>query len=431
MKNKQNSEENKDLTKGIWKYILGTIIVILVGQALFIIVYNSCMPQNTNSESILSSFYSTLFTAIAIILGVMAIIGWRWIKELSEKLKRFEKIEEKVELLHKSRKLAEWAQNKFDKDEEMKTIISSASLKLGEDDKTKLKEIEKEILDVTTNDSWLKMLYAKNLLDKIKDINYDEEVNKTLEENYIRIKNVYNYIEKRDLLKEDSDIRFLIFNYEGQLYRWWYKYKKGGFQKKEIKSGKKDSKGGKWRAWWKEGDYGDDKYKGPELLRDALKSYKTALKITKIRGADPEETLGNLAVVSIELSKFHEKDEASKYLEKAISYLENRNEDFNTFWDRARANYYLDCLNSDQKKREIKLEEDDAIGIWLMKTVKKINTIKDKDFFIDTMNDELEEKIWEEKGKGNKYVTGFPGNEEIIKNLEKELDKKNLVSNDS
>jgi hypothetical protein len=381
----------------------------------------------------LNGFYGVLFTAITVIAAILALTAWRGFKEMKEKLDKFKDFEEKVKFVKEKRELAEWAQNKFDNDEEKKIIISSAKLKLTEDEKTKFKEIEKSILDETTEDSWLKMLYAKRLFDKIKEIkNYDEEVNKTLEENYIRIKNVYNYIEKRDLLKDDSDIRFLIFNYEGQLYRWWYKYKKGGFQKKEIKSGKKESKGKDWIDWWKEGDYGDEKYKGLKLLKDALESYKIALKITKIRGADPEETLGNLAVVSIELSKFHKKDKAVICLKDAIWYLKNRNEDFNTFWDRARATYYLDCLNSDKRKREIKLQqEDDEIGIWLMKTVKKINTIKDKEFFIDTMYDELEEKIWEENGKGNKYVTGFPGNEEIIKNLEKELDKKNLVSNDS
>lgn len=121
---------------------------------------------------------------------------------------------------------------------------------------------------------------------------------------------------------------------------------------------------------------------------------------------DEDETQGNLAVVSIELSKFKDRE---KNLNKAIKHLEKVKEKiFHTHWDHARALYYIDPQKNKDEYKE-----------FLEKAADAIETKKDKKFFIDTMKDEI--------GEIGLFVKkGFPGDEELIKDLKEKLDSRYL-----
>lgn len=400
----------KEWIKELWKFLkkepvvhylfMGIIPAVLVflGFQYFVFRQPVIIPEGQiDLVGRLTGFYSSLFTAVAIIAAIAALSVWHRSKDIKEKLDKFEKFEEKVNFIKEKKELAEWAQNKFDKDVEKK-IITSTHSDLTEEDKVKFREVEKSITDEATDDSWLKMLYAKQLFDSIrKNGNHDED-------EFIKIENIHNYIECRDLLKEDSDIRGYLFNYRGQLYRWWYKCMKKEFQNEKINRKKKQ-----WSDWWVKGEYGDEKkHNGIDLLNNACKHYKTALKISKKAGEKADETLGNLAVVLIELAKFGEEEDRKKHLEEAKIYLSEREEDFNTYWDRARVLYYFD---SDKNK--------DKIKTLLEQAVEEIDNIEVKRFFIETLKSEAEEKL----SDGRK---GFPGSTPAIKRLKASLDKKNL-----
>jgi hypothetical protein len=353
----------------------------------------------------LNGFYASLFTAIAVIAAILAVGAWRTIKELREKLESYKKIEEDVKFLKEKGELAKWIQKEFDKDDD-KRILSSISFEdLNEDDQAKLKKIEKKIPDEVTDDSWLKLVYAKQLMENKKRVSGEDDFKK--------IKNILDYIGKRDLLKEDSKIKTRLHHLIGLMFWLWYKERKYTFIKehKENKSKLKD--------WWKderdEKDQKEDKkdggdYSRIDLLEESIKSYKYTISLLekkKKADDDEDETQGNLAVVYIELSKFKDRE---KNLDQAIIHLEKVKEKiFHTYWDHARVVYYIDPQKNKYKYKE-----------FLEKATDAIETKKDKKFFIDTMKDEIEER-------GLFTKKGFPGDEELIKDLKKKnLDKRYL-----
>ncbi|UCH96803.1 MAG: hypothetical protein JSV88_08110 [Candidatus Aminicenantes bacterium] len=123
-----------------------------------------------------------------------------------------------------------------------------------------------------------------------------------------------------------------------------------------------------------------------------------------------DETLGNIAVVLIELSKFEkETDTKNEYLKQVCSKLDDIiAEDFNTHWDRARALYYT---NSEENKNKIM----DS----LEKAVREIDNKKDGDNFLKWIKSEQKEILLDGKH-------GFPGNEELIETLKIDLGKLHL-----
>lgn len=350
----------------------------------------------------LNGFYASLFTAIAVIAAILALGAWKTIKELREKLESYKKIEEDVKFLKEKGELAKWIQKEFDKDDD-KRILSSISFEdLNEGDQSKLKKIEEKIPDEITDDSWLKLVYAKQLMESKKRVSGEDDFKK--------IKNILNYIEKRDLLKEDSKIRTRLHHLIGLMFWLWYKERKYTFigEHKKSKSKLKD--------WWKDErdkrdirnkkedkkDGGD--YSRIDLLEESIKSYEYTISLLekkKKADDDEDETHGNLAVVSIELSKFKDKE---KNLKKAIIHLEKvKEETFHTYWDHARALYYLK-----PQKNKVKYKE------FLKKAADAIETKKDKKFFICTMKAEIEEI-------GLPVKKGFPGDKQIINELKDDL----------
>lgn len=338
----------------------------------------------------LNGFYSSLFTAIAVIAAILALGAWRTIKELREKLEKFKEVEGKVDFLHKKKDLAKWVQDLFDKNEE-KPIISSAELILSPEDKDKFEKIKERLIEDATDEGWLMIFYAKLLMQnnhaKIKGNNFE------------KVEKIYDFIEKRDLLKEDSDIKSTLFHLWGLLYSDWYNFKKKDYINKEIV----ENPDKKWDDWWSNNE-------NDNLLKESKTYYEKSLEVRNSKNETSNETLGNLAIVLIELSKFQtQNEEKNNYLKEALTNLNQRKKDFNTNWDSARAKYYLDPkANVDEYKQLLILAAED------------IDSIKVKKDFIDGIENEIKEK------NGRHYSNGFPGDESLIKMAKDILNKKTL-----
>jgi len=439
-KMKENDEENGSITlsRCTMVYIALLIIIALGGPVLYVQIMPKS-PDITEAIGALSSFYSMVFTIVAIFIGIAGLIAWKWIKEgqedlekklkeLSEMEKDFKDFKEDVKSLKKKSELAEWARLKFDKKDPPKSL-TSISIDLSEDDKEKEKEnlnsIEKDIPDETTDDSWLKLIYANQLLDK----------KEKSENNFIKIENILNYVETRDLLKEDSLVKKKLLHLKGLMYRFWYEYKKSQFRKQYMKDSDI-----LWQTdWWKEDKVeGEWKYKNIELLGKSFVNYEKTLDLcenTIVPDKNVNETLGNLPVVLIELSKFYLSDSISPKLEitefnwsklgneektinkkNCLNYAkkclnENEEKDFNIHWDRARVLYY-----QDSEKNQHTIEE------LLTKTINEIEKVGDRTFFNERFESELNEKI------GVKNDPGFPGKKDLVVKYISDLSSRPLSS---
>jgi len=295
--------------------ILAELKYIIKSQEMYI-------KKFTNSQfltvSNLNAFYSSLFTSIAVIAGILALGAWKTINTLNKKLDKLEKIESKVNFLHKKKDYAEWVKKTFDYDND----LTSSKLVLNSQDNKTLNEIQSFVENEITNNSWLEILLAKKMSD---DGKYDEAIK------------IVNFIESRDLLK--GNIKAYLFHFKAQFL--WNKYLNGVSQKKD-----------------------DALHK---LLKDAIAYYEKALKENDKR----DETYGNLAVVQIELAeKFCNEDvnQKRKILKKAINHLdqvlEMEKDTFNTYYDLARAKYLLDTSTNEisEEIKKLLLKSADAIG---------------------------------------------------------------------
>jgi len=335
---------------------------------------------------------------------------------ISEEIKD---VKEDVKFLKEKSKLAKWVQDLFDKDDK-KQILSKKALPISTiEDKEKYKKIEEKILNDATDDSWLNIVYAKKLMEHAdKCLKSFSKKNggkdfSEIQNTYKRVEKIFKFIENRDLFKSDSDIDMNLHNLHGGLYWERYKAEKLEFQKKFQDENKEIP----WEEWWRKKDQKEKqvneeqlkkKHESYNLLKNSEKYYRNALKITEGKNEDDNQTLGNLALVLIELSKFLQKSEKSDILEKGEEFLDRVDyKDFNTYWDSAKVLYYL---NPDKNKKEIQGLLDDAVG--------DINNRGDKNFFIKRLKAELNERI---DGK-----PGFPGDEKIINKLEDKFKNKNL-----
>jgi len=427
MCDKNTKKKNEDLPK--IKLSSGVIILAIICLSIFIAgqILSIIFMRINNIDGLigaLSSFYSILFTIVAIFIGIAAIIGWNWVKdvlrketdklstewaakekllnnritELTEKLEKFNKIENDVDFLRKKNDLAEWVESKFENDIDKK-ILTSISFVLTTEEEKKLKEIKDHILKETTDDSWLKLVYAQRLLEELKK-------NRSTEENeFKKIENIFNYIEFRDLFEEGSEIPQLLYHYKGLLFLFWYQNKKN-----EFVSNRKDEKAAiPMDGRWPKMKDSENDYTPIRLLEVSVKSYEKSLELAKKNGAkNVDETQGNLSVVLVELSKFEQKP--GYYLNQAIDYLKKiKNKTFNTYWDKARVLYYLDS------KRNW-----DEIEKLLSKASEAIYTLNDKEFFLNRLDGEIKEK-------GLSFNIGFPGDEALIRKQKEYLDRKYLT----
>lgn len=302
----------------------------------------------------------------------------------------------------------------FDKDAEKK-IISSTELPISRDEEKEYEEIKELILKEVTDDSWLKIVYAKRLVEQAKrpiqniksfsdkKPEKKQEIFSEIQNIYKRVDKIFNFIESRDLFKPDSDIEMNLHNLLGQLYLERYRVQKLEFQTK-FQDENKDIP---WKEWWmkKQDEKEQESY---ALLISSEIYYRNALEITEKKNEDENETLGNLALVLIELSKFLQNSDKTDILKETKKLLERIDDkDFNWYWDSARVLYYLDPDENDKRIRDL-----------LNDTVREIDNKKDRDFFFKIIKEELNEIIDEK--------LGFPGDKEIIEKLKKDLSKKKL-----
>jgi hypothetical protein len=404
----------RECIRGLWDFLkkepivhyifLGIIpaVLLFLGFQHFVFTQKVLIPEGkVDIVERLTGFFSALFAAITVVAAIIALSAWRSFKEMKEKLETFKEFEDKVKFIKEKKDLADWAQEKFDKDDD-KGMLSTISFELTEEEKAKLKKIEKSVLDDCTDDSWLKLIYAKQLMDVEENNNFSEEGD------FVKVKNIFEYIEKRALLKEDSVIERRLYHLKGLMYWRWYKHKKSIFINKYLNKSEIP-----WSAkWWKK-DTVKGEYKGIDLLKKSKEYYEKTLDTYKKKGDNnKDETLNNIAIVLIELSKFQKtKPKRKKHLDKAFGYLKDSiKEDYNTCWDKARVLYYIDSENNKNEIQEL-----------LQKAVEDIDTKKGKKFFLEMTELEREEK-------GIHFDRGFPGkeNDEFFIELKKKLREKRL-----
>ncbi len=295
--------------------------------------------------STLNAFYASLFTAIAVLITIVGLFAWKKISELSEKLTKLRKIEEKVNFLHQKKDDAAWVKNKFDENE---LNIASSKLNLNKEEKRRFIEMQKHLLSDITDNSWLEIILAKKFLE-------GKEYGKAFK--------LYDFIQKRDLLDSNSKIESVLYHLLGQLYTDYY------FQ--NIK-GQKDDKINKINDE-------NEQITIKEHLNICIEYYKRSLKMRKEQQVANDETLGNLAVVLIEASKLESNsNEQATTIDQAISYLKeiiNQNKaTYNTYYDFARATY-------------LKGKTDDVVN-YLVKSAEKVNSIKGKEHFYEFLDNE-------------------------------------------
>jgi hypothetical protein len=315
-----------------------------------------------NSQSItigqLNGFYSALFTAIAVLVAIASLSAWNTIKKLKE-------IEDKVNFLHEKKELAKRVRELFENNDE--NDISSRELKLSADDKKKLNKTKEYMINEITDDSWLEIVLAKQFIDKAQKEFLHKEKTKYL----AKALKVFEFIENRDLLDENSNIDAVLYHFLGQVYQEMYK------SDKELKE--------------------DDPANLKNLLSNSMKYYKKSLNFDERR----DETHGNLAVVLIELAKLNDKD--IDYLKEAINHLDDviiklNKATYNTYYDLARAKY-LNNKNNEEVKR------------CLFEAADKINSTQQKERFVDYIKKDGELKNMEHW-------------EDIINKIKERIDKK-------
>jgi hypothetical protein len=403
MSNENNIKITIRLSVKLFMFVLLLIIIFYGGPILYVEI----MPWENTTEAVgaLSSFYSMAFTIVAIIIGIIGLVGWQWLREGKEKLEEFKEVKSDVEFLKRKSELAKWVQSKFDEDAEKK-ISSETDLPISSpEDLKKYEDIKEHIINEATDDSWLKIVYAKKLMEKannrsknIKRFSNEAKDKKQqffldIKNIYKRVKKIFEFVDTRDLFRDGSDIETTLHNLHGKVY--WELYKLNKLE--HIYEDKA------WKDWWINGG------KQYKMLESSIKYYKKALDIADQKADSADETLGNLALVLIELSKFSPtKKESIPILEEAQIQLKKKTEvDFNSYWDHAKALYYI---NPSENKKEIREKLDN--------TVNEINNKKDKNFFIERLEAEIAEEIREEPG--------FPGDDKTIIELKSDLNEKNL-----
>jgi len=354
---------------------------------------NAYKSNEVLSISTLNGFYSSLFTAIAVVLAIIALISWRsiqnQIKKYEDKIKQIEdviedynKVKNDVEFLLKKKNYVKRIQEIVESDENSKV---SCQLKLTEEDKKTLKEIKEFIMNDHEENAWLEIFVAHDLV-------FNDEDSIDLADIEAAEK-IFIYNESRNLFKPNSVIEPYLYHFMGKLYHVKYDKYLENCNLNNLT----------------EIDNAISFLKGSEFYYN--KSLDHRIEKEKL------QTRANLAVVLIDLAKCEKKrliienngadssnlKKLGDYLEKAYNNLievKRQKPDFNTYWDLARVAYYS---NNAANLSEL-----------LGKTAEAITVDKEMQMFINSMRAELKEF----------NGTGFPGDETIIDSLEKKLKNK-------
>lgn len=313
--------------------IIISIGALFLGQSLFLGI-QYCLGLEITDMNLLTGFYSVVFTAITIIIGIVAIIGWSWvkdstnkgedlIKEINNKLEKFKEVEKKVDFLHKEKELADWVKKKVEED----GIFSFEIKEKTDKDKQNSKDISTLIKENITDRAWLEVYLAHKMM--------------TEEKYFDKAEGIFEYIDKKNLLEDKSNIQYYLNHFMGQLN--WEKYKKY----------KKDKLDNLSRGLNENEIPGKVLKKAKKFLNKSIYKYYNAIKIVKKgnnnHNADPSKS--NLALIHIELSKFYYNSEEQEILlNKAIENLKSITpKDFNHYYDLSRAYFYKGNMEEAQK----------------------------------------------------------------------------------
>lgn len=324
----------------------------------------------------LNSFYSSLFTAITVVVALVALSSWKNYRDLIVKqgesivkiqqiLKDFEKIEERVKTLYEKKEHANWVREQFDNEE----TRSSYKLNLSKEERQRVRKIKEFLIEDHEASAWLEIIVAHDLISNMeyldkRTIDYADKIYKT--------------IENRNLFRENSEVEPFLCHLQGQLYKTKYDYIKIGGTKK-IKL---------------------------TVLDQSVNYYKQSLNLRQ-KDYEKLQTFSNLAVVLIEKAKL-DTDNKHDILQEARELLNKAEKlnktDFNIQWDMSRVIYYLEEWNEGTKNKIERL---------LYECVNKITKRKEKEFLIEKLREEYAEPHG-----------GFPGDEKIITDIERKLNIK-------
>lgn len=427
----------------------------------------------------LTGFYAALFTAVAVVGALLGLSTYRGIREMKDKLEKFKSMEEQVSFLGQKNELAKWAQEKFDTDD-AKKIISSFSLEMeGDEDEEKSKKICANVYDDSTDDSWLRVIVAHQLLSGA------ESKRGTLQEKrivYSRVVKIFKYIENRDLLNGDSNIELLLYHLWGQLYWRWYKDEKKEFTK-EIESKSKSrgiSKDSFWKCWWEKQAnckqcYRFDRFKTPGQKRKKSQVFlhNSKPKITKtFRKPNPSDATEqetkpitscwwekNSKEYKKSISQEHRSCEllnmSKKYYERVLSVGDKKDIQLDETWGnlgvvliemskfKKLGKENIEKLLTDAEGYLKKIDDKNFNTFWdlarvefyinpklpgekikkeLEQAAKMIESRKDKNFFLKMLKEEQEERLLDNR-------ISFPGreNKKIIGYIEKIFENKRLT----
>ncbi len=328
------------------------------------------------SVSNLNGFYAALFTFMAVIAGIFGFVGWKNIRDLRTKLDKFSEIERDVEFLKEKGDYVQWIEERF-------RDISNQNLEklvFTKDDKNEFSKIKNYVVKNNDGECWLALIYAYQLI-------FSEDKNLEV------AKSIMASIDIKLSCSIDPNkpyLRAQFYHIFGQLY--FQNYLLISNEYNLFNSTNVDLK-----------EDNGEKIKCVEIyLENSYKKYKILLDDERLSdNINRKETLGNIALNRIELYKIRKanKKPEKKLLNEAMKYLDEIGKikfTFNQLWDYYRVLYYLDneqyrFFEKDIKRKPKKKEEFQS--------------------FIQSIIKEQSEF----KGEG------FPGSDEIVKNLEDKI----------
>jgi len=342
------------------------------------------------SVSNLNGFYAALFTFMAVIAGISGFVGWKSIRDLQTRLRKFTKIETDVEFLKERDIYVQWIEDRF-KDISNQNIDK---LKLTQDDKDKFNRIKNYVLKINNGDCWLALIYAYQLIFRDKKNQANMDIAKSsMEAGEIKL--------LCTIERNNSYLKAQFYHIYGQLFFQYYLLKSKEYNlfnsnNKELKVASDQ-----------------DIEFVINCLKESSKKYKKLLddeKQKQLENFNRNETLGNIALNRIELYKIYRSNNAQepeKCLKEAQGYLNDigkSNLTFNQIWDYHRLLYYMNDLQNKFNPTTFKNDIKDHIH--------EIQEQKeDKQFFIQQIKNEQIEF------DGN----GFPGDINIINDLRETL----------
>lgn len=356
------------------------------------------VSEDDLTVSKLSDFYASLFTAIAVIFAIIALLSWRslnnkilesqqlindtkkqnndQIEELKQTLnnaiKEYGKLQGDVKLLRQKQIYAQWVQEKLD----LEDIEMSFNWNFSIQDKTEIIKYYRNYAKEQEENVLVGISIAKYLM--------SEGIDK-----FGEVEGIYKVLEANTVLPDYSVVKPLLYHFLGQ------------YQKIRYDNLKENS---------------ENVVKLKELLFNSRRYYNLSIKFSnEVR---QERSKENLAVVLIELGKVYLKEfimtqdndkkvEAHNCFRDANKILlSEKKKDINTYWDQARIEFYTS-----------EMIRNENVNSDLLRVIDKIKTKEESRIFVEKLR--MEVKEFETLGR-----MGFPGDNDIIDSIEEKLKNK-------